>query len=116
MLHLEEVNCYLWSQTKQNKKVKESCYRECYVHTHLFQVTVPRKKPHSEEFNSEYHREYTMSPDFVQGLNWGRGARRVVLIKYLGSIISSKAGFNLKGLKTQPMPLQVHNFRRWMCF
>lgn len=73
MLHLEEVNCYLWSQTKQNKKVKESCYRECYVHTHLFQVTVPRKRPHSEEFNSEYHREHTMSPDFVQGLNWGRG-------------------------------------------
>lgn len=72
MLHLEEVNCYLWSQTKK-KRVKESCYRECYVHTHLFQVTVPRKRPHSEEFNSEYHCEHTMSPDFVQGLNWGGG-------------------------------------------
>ena len=44
------------------------------------------------------------------------GAWKVVLIKYLGAIISRKAGFNLKGLKTQPMPLQVHNFRRWMCF
>ena len=46
----------------------------------------------------------------------GGGAWKVVLIKYLGAIISSKAGFNLKGLKTQPMPLQVHNFRRWICF
>lgn len=33
-----------------------------------FQVTVPRKRPHSEEFNSEYHRG-PMSPDFVQGLD-----------------------------------------------